>query len=158
MKKLLSALVIAGILVLAVIFVLNRGEEASLDKTPIESVVKKDGVTVAKTDVTKSGSRVPQGFPSDIPIESINVIDSYKAFYEKVQATQYTVNYTSDRDREDLWNMYSKFMNDSGYRIDVAQTSRGVGQISGAKGDDSLSVIVTSSNGISLVQISYLDR
>ena len=158
MKKLLLALLIVGLLILGTFLAINRGEDTTRDDTPIESVVKKDGVTVAKTDVTKSGSKVPQGFPKDIPVESVNVTDSYKVFYEKVQVTQYTVNYTSDRDREDLWNMYSKFMNDSSFRIDVAQTSRGVGQISGARGDDSLSVIVTSSNGVSLVQLSYLDR
>ncbi len=158
MKKLLLVIVIVAALALGGYLFLNRGADAPKDETPIENVTKKDGVTVAKTDVTKSGSKVPQGFPTDIPIESVNVTDSYKAFYERVQATQYTVNYTSDRDREDLWNMYSKFMNDSGYRIDVAQTSRGLGQISGSKGDDSLSIIVTSSNGITLVQLSYLDR
>jgi signal transduction protein with GAF and PtsI domain len=158
MKKLLLVLVIVVVLAIGGYLLLSGGAGEPKNETPIETVTKRDGVIVAKTDVTKSGSKVPQGFPSDIPIESVNITDSYKAFYERVQATQYTVNYTSDRDREDLWNMYSKFMNDSGYRIDVAQTSRGLGQISGAKGDDSMTVIVTSSNGISLVQLSYLDR
>ncbi len=158
MKKSFFALVVLAGAVLVLFLALNKEAEAPQDQVIVENVVRGDGVTVAKTDVTKSGSKLPQGFPNDIPVELVNVIDSYKAFYEKVQATQYTVSYTSDRDREDLWNMYSKFMNDSGYRIDVAQTSRGLGQISGAKGDDSLSVVVTSSNGVSLVQLSYLDR
>lgn len=114
-------------------------------------------VKVTKTDILKTGSRLPEGFPKEIPVESISIKDSYRAYYEKVKATQYTVSYTSERTKNDLWKTYSDYMEAESYIVSPA-SSKTTGQISGTKGDDSLSVIVTNHNNVSLVQIVYLDR
>lgn len=158
MKKLLFSVLIVAV-ALFLWFALSTTERREkLEETPVETVTKTDGVVVAKTDITKGGSKLPQGFPGDIPVESISITDSYKAFYEKVNTTQYSVNYTSKRDREVLWETYYDFMNSSDYTVNMVTSSRNSGQINGTKGNDSLSVIITSNNGVSLVQISYLDR
>ncbi len=136
----------------------------NLDKQPIEEkeitvVNKKEGIEVTKTNVVESGgSRLPKGFPTDIPVEATTVGDSYKAFYEKVGVTQYTVSYTSNKTKNELWDIYDKFMQGAGYTIQPYSSVKSTGQISGMKGDDSLSIIISSQKSVSLVQISYLDR
>jgi len=135
--------------------------EQSIEENKIETTVvnKQEGIQVTKTNVAENGgSRLPKGFPADIPVEMATVVDSYKSFYEKVATTQYAVSYTSKKTRDELWSIYDKYMKDSGYTIQTQTSSKSLGQISGMKGDDSLSAIISSQKGISLVQISYLDR
>ena len=134
-----------------------RKPDSTPKETKLEVTTVSNGVQVTKTDISKSGSMLPEGFPKDIPVEMANIKDSYRAYYEKVKATQYTVSYISKQSRDTLWKTYSDFMNGKQYTVDQS-SSRSLGQISGVKGDDSMSVVITSSGGVTLVQIVYLDR
>ena len=133
--------------------------ESGSSPKPTEQTVTTvtNGVQVTKTDISKSGSKLPEGFPEDIPVEAANIKDSYRAYYEKVKATQYTVSYVSKLSKDTLWKTYSDFMNGEDFKVDPT-SSRSIGQISGVKGDDSMSVVITANAGVTLVQIVYLDR
>lgn len=120
---------------------------------------KENDMKFVKTDVVKTGgSKLPVGFPADIPVESGAIEDSYKGQFSNVKATQYTVSYTSPKTKTDLLALYNKYMTDNGYTIQPQPTSQTILQTSGYKGNDSLSVVISSQKGISLVQISYVDR
>ena len=155
MKFFVPIVIIVLIIIGGALFMREKKETPSVGKTL--ELSGNIAVTVTKTDILKTGSRLPEGFPKEIPVESINIKDSYRAYYEKVRATQYTVSYTSERTKGDLWKTYSDYMVGEQYVVSAA-SSKSSGQISGTKGDDSLSVIITTQNSVTLVQIVYLDR
>lgn len=126
---------------------------ASITETPSSSQSTK----IIETDLT-GANKLPAGFPSDIPVEMANVTESYAGQYQSLNATQYSVSYTSKQAAGTLWDSYSAFMSQSGYTINPKATSKSVGQISGTKNGDTLSVVISSHNGTSLVHLSYLDK
>ena len=147
------------ILVLVVLggWLYMRGSESAPQVVEQETTTVSNGVQVTKTDTSKSGSMLPAGFPKDIPVEEANIKDSYKAYYEKVKATQYTVSYVSKLSKDTLWKAYSDCMDSDTDSVD-SSSCRSVRQIAGVMGDDSMSVVITANAGVTLVQIVYLDR
>lgn len=135
-----------------------------LKKTPgsesaTQTSSKQGDIVVTKTDLTQSGgSRLPEGFPGNIPVEVATITEGYKAFYKNLNATQYTVSYTSKKSRDDLWTLYSNFMDTGGYTLDKTATSKSLGQLSGTHTGDNLMVIISVRSGLSFVQMSYTDR
>ncbi len=155
MKFIVPALILVLIVVGGWLY--TRRTEPAPQSTVKEVTTVSNGVQVTKTDIAKTGSRLPTGFPKEIPVEEANIKDSYRAYYEKVKATQYTVSYISKSSKDSLWKVYSDFMNSKKYAVDPS-SSRSLGQISGVNGDDSMSVVITANSGVTLVQIVYLDR
>jgi len=129
-----------------------------------EAVVEEEtedinGVKVTQANIAETGtSRLPAGFPKDIPVEEVNVIESYRAVYTEQNVTQYTVSYTSTKSRDALWDMYNSFMKSAGFSLDTSASFKSLGQISGSKGSDGLSIVLSARSGLTLVQVSYLDR
>ncbi|MEK7194411.1 MAG: hypothetical protein AAB660_01845 [Patescibacteria group bacterium] len=160
MKNLLLGLVVVVVVALGLWFGIREIKKANLETIPEGAVTaeKKNTVEVTKTDITKTGSKLPQGFPSDIPVETVTAGESYKAQYSDIGMTQYTVSYTSKKSKDEIWTIYNDYMNGAGYAVDKVSSSKSLGQISGTKQNDIFSAIVSSYNGISLVQLSYQDR
>jgi hypothetical protein len=115
-----------------------------------------EDLQITKTDLSNSQSRVPNGFPSNIPIESAGITDSSKA--ESSSETSYTVSYTSRKTKDEIWVLYSDFMMGSGYNIDRQVSSKSLGQIRGVKVGDTLTVIISTRSGLSYVQLSLTDK
>lgn len=121
--------------------------------------VSSETVKVTETNITGGGaSKLPDGFPPTIPVETINVKESYKVDYTDKEVTQYTVSYVSIKDSDELWTIYNDFMAKERYMIDTETTSRNLGQITGFSGNDSLSVVISTQKGSSLVQMNLLVR
>lgn len=156
MKFIVPVLVLALVVLGGWLYSRESGSSPQATEQEVTTAVS-NGVQVTKTDTSKSGSKLPEGFPEDIPVEAANIKDSYRAFYEKVRATQYTVSYISKLSKDALWKTYSDYMNSENYTVDPT-SSRSLGQISGVKGDDSMAVVITANSGVTLVQIVYLDR
>lgn len=116
-------------------------------------------VEVVKTSIAETGgSKLPVGFPKEIPVEASNISESYRAVYASKGVTQYTVSYTSLEKREELWMLYSDFMQSTDYEVDTNVSSKSLGQITGTKNNDTLSAVVSVHGGLSLVQLNFLDR
>lgn len=143
-------------------YLLNRdvsGSNQNIATSTGENGAKVPEVVVEKVDVAQTGSKLPAGFPSSIPVEVINVIESYKAVYAERGVTQYTVSYTSVKGRDALWDVYNSYMKGAGYVVDTTSSSRSGGQIIGTLDEeDTLSVILSNRSGATLVQISLIDR
>lgn len=115
-------------------------------------------VLVTKTSAGQnSASTLPAGFPDGIPVERGNITESYKSVYSGKGVTQYTVSYSSHQTREALWDMYSKYMKGVGYGIEDT-SSRSSGLISGTLANDTLTAVISVHSGMTLVQLSLLDR
>jgi hypothetical protein len=156
------------LLVLAVIvgyFILYPSRPASETKTPSASSVKTTPATssnpsnsVAVTNATAE-KNLPTGFPSIIPVEKANITESYKAVYKNHNnATQYTISYTSKSSVAALWDTYADFLRKEGYVLDKLATDKNLGTISGTKGDNTLSVVLSRHDKVSLVQLNLLYR
>jgi hypothetical protein len=102
-------------------------------------------------------SKLPAGFPSDIPVEAANITQSYSAVYADHGVTQYTVNYTSAKTKDALWAAYTSYVSAAGYALG-ATTNKSEGVLDATKGKNDLNVLITSHNSTSLVQITYLAR
>lgn len=123
-----------------------------------ENTKEINGVLVTEASLADTGSKLPAGFPRDIPVEQINVTESYRAVYEERGATQYTVSYTSNKSRDALWDTYNSYLKSAGYSIDTTSTSKSQGQIMGSRENDTLFIIISARSGLTLVQINLLDR
>ena len=98
----------------------------------------------------------PEGFPSSIPVEADNFIENLKSTYIDRGAVQYTVSYISEKSTSDLYDIYFEYLNDYDYEIEANDKSAGF--LYGTKNKNDLSVVVSSSNDKSTVQIAFLVR
>jgi hypothetical protein len=98
-------------------------------------------------------SQLPDGFPSDIPIETGAAIEAYKNFFKEQNATRYVVIFDSSKSKSTEWDLYNSYMNQAGYTLSKSGTSKTDGVISGTKGNDSLFVSLSSSNKETSVQL-----
>src|SRR5258705_215550 len=144
--KLLSGLLILGIVIMLAWFYLSGAKDAT-NSGPLQALQTVTGqkIEVTKTDITQNGvSKLPVGFPPSIPMEAANITESYRTVYKEQGATQYSVSYTSLKGKDTLWDLYSKYLADAGYTVDKNASSKAMGQILGQKGSSSLSVIVSA--------------
>ena len=151
-------IVIAGVVVLAVIalgvILIGRG------KTNVPSGKPASGVEVLRADLSPtSSSKLLPGFPSSIPVEKENITDSYKADYTKHGVIQYTVNFTSSRTKDALWNEYVNFLKNNNYSVDPGVTSKAQGYIKGTKGNTEFNaVIFDQGNQSYFLTLNYIVR
>ncbi len=130
--------------------------------TTITSPVEvNSNVVTSQTDIANAltpEDRLPQGFPSDIPVDTAEMIESYSAEYKDIGATQYTVMYASSRPMEELYAQYLSFMTDAGYEFGDNGKNEEQKELIGTKDNDNLIVKVSTREGRVFVQISFLDR
>ncbi|MBX4195881.1 hypothetical protein KW796_02950 [Candidatus Parcubacteria bacterium] len=157
--KWFSLLVAFIVILVAWYFIAGNGSDRAPDGTTSVTTKGEQGeVTVTNTDIAQNGvSRLPVGFPKGIPVEVPNITESYRVAFNSRGITQYSVSYTSVKTKDALWDLYSAFMKSSGYDIDKG-SSKSLGQISGTKNNDSLSIVISSNSSVSMVQLSLLDR
>lgn len=155
--KALSLIALVAIIAVGAWFFLREARpEAS---APIAAPVTEDkNIEVTETKPAETGRSVPLGFPESIPVETNNITESLRVAYKEQGVTQYTVSYTSVKSRESLWDSYSSYMNKAGFAVDKASSSKSLGQLSGTKGSDTLSIVVSDHGDVTLVQINYLER
>jgi hypothetical protein len=156
------------LLVLAVLvgyFVLYPADKKT--GAPVSSTTSTQTTSTAPASLSKdvevtnviADKKLPTGFPSNIPVEKGNIIESYKAVYKNHNnATQYTVSYTSTAAIGALWDLYADFLREEGYVLDTSASDKKLGTISGTKGENTLSAVVSRRDKVSLVQLNLLYR
>jgi hypothetical protein len=116
-------------------------------------------VQVVQGDTTATSSNaLPDGFPTDIPVDTTHLTESYKAFYSTHNVTQYTVSFISTKSQATLWKQYDTALPAAGYVIDKSMSNQATGQIVAAKGNDTLNVLIFSQDNSLIVQINLLDK
>ncbi|MFZ2048724.1 MAG: hypothetical protein WAV25_00240 [Minisyncoccia bacterium] len=163
-----TLLIIAGIIVLVLVgyvwYSSTNKSGATLPNTSTtaktEEVKPRSDVTVKQAEVTDTGKslKLPAGFPTTIPVETMNVTESYSAFYQTHNSTQYTVTYTSTATIASKWDEYEAFMSKNGYTINKATSIKSKGIISGTKTGESLLVVINAQGGKTLVHITLLKQ
>jgi hypothetical protein len=158
-KLILSTLaviiVIAGIVLL---LTRDRGTGSTAGDAPAGT---REKVVVEKA-VQTSGStfKVPEGFPSGVPVEAGGIYQSYKASYTERGTAKYSVSYESSLTVSAKVLEYQNYMQSAGYTISTNTQfqSNGVTSISGKRDADSLYVSITDQAGKVIVRLNYLKK
>lgn len=113
-------------------------------------------VVVENTPMVNGSFSLPAGFPQDIPIEVGNLIESATTRYPEQNVQQLSISYRSSKTITQKYAEYRNYMTVSGYQITEENGTAQVRAIFGVKEGHNLSVAISSREGKTLVQISYL--
>jgi|SRR3989344_1346216 len=102
--------------------------------------------------------KLPKGFPEDLPVEIVNIIESSSTSYMETGATAYSIRYKTDASQEEKYDEYLNYMTKAGYEFGELGKNKEQGVLLGKKGNDALSVTITSEDGATYVQLSVLDN
>lgn len=136
----------------------SEGTPATTE-TPTTKTTKTE-VKVDKVDLTtaQGDARLPQGFPTDIPVETTGAFESYTADYPTRNFTQYTVSYTTTKTIKDTYALYLSYMTKAGYTFRSDGKDEKHGFLYGTKDNNDLSVVVSAKGSETSVQMSYLKK
>ena len=156
-KKILILIVLAAAVV-GVSYLLANKNPAG-DKT---GETASEQPIVKHTDLSKAqkpAEKIPEGFPSDIPFESLYVTESYKADYGDGMGYLYGFTYQTNSSVADKYTDYKDYMTDRGYQI-ITDDNQGEAMkvLEGYNDRDTLLVIMSKQEVLTQVQISYTDR
>lgn len=119
---------------------------------------------VEKIDLSKVENigKLPEGFPSNIPVEGNNLIESVKITYPEQKSVLYSVSFNSARQSEELYSQYQSFLSTkNGFVIDnqIKTVERMAFQATKTGTKDSISITITpGTQGTNLIQISYVSK
>lgn len=154
-----AIIVLLVVLILGFGYLLYRSRYTALAptvQTATDSATSTQSLnTNTDNNVSVVGPQLPDGFPTDIPIETGAVVEAYKAFYQRQNATRYVVSFTTTKSKTTEWDLYNSYMNQAGYTLSKIGTSKADGVVSGVKAGDNMSVIVATAGKETSVQIHY---
>jgi len=113
-------------------------------------------VVVKNTPMVNGIISVPVGFPQGIPLESGSLIESSTTQYPGENVQQLSISYRSSKTIAQKYTEYKDYMNQAGYSLTEGNKSAPVRAIFGTKENTNLSVAISSSEGKTLIQLSYL--
>lgn len=157
--KTISTFVII-LLILGVGFLLLTKYRVSLNQEnpPTSGGVNDEPATVLvkNTPVVNGAISAPEGFPRDIPLEKGVILESATTYYPGENVQQLSVSYRSSKTIAQKYTEYKDYMNRTGYDLTEGGASAPVRAIFGTKENTNLSVAISSSEGKTLIQLSYL--
>jgi hypothetical protein len=133
----------------------------SASQIPAESQVNTFPTSIVTTiDVpnTPVANRLPQGFPSNIPVENQNITKSFSVAYTGNKSILYVVIYTSSQSVQAKSVEYAQLINSSSFANQQIATSTSMSILQATEGNSQLSVTVNSQTKGSSVQISFLNK
>ena len=131
---------------------LNQENSPTSGGTNGESAI----VVVKNTPMVNGIISVPVGFPQGIPLESGSLIESSTTQYPGENVQQLSISYRSSKTIAQKYTEYKDYMNQAGYSLTEGNKSAPVRAIFGTKENTNLSVAISSSEGKTLIQLSYL--
>ena len=165
-KIFIAAAVILVVLVVGYVWFLGstKTQNNQTQNTQTTQVVQqaqpRSDVVVNSAQPTSTGKslQLPAGFPTTIPVELANVTESFSAFYQTHNATQYTVTFTSAETISAKWDEYNAYMTKAGYVMNKTATNKSKGTLSGILAKDNLLVVITTENNKTTVHLTLLKQ
>lgn len=136
------------------------GAPVSAQTEEPEPVIKQMVSDVKVADYVDAGltMTIPEGYPSWVPVEAGGIIENNKIFYESKDVVQYSITYTSTKTGQEVWRLLNDTGSKAGFTLTKdASQANGVYVAANSEGDTFMAV-VTSQNGETLVQTTFLDR
>ena len=165
-KTLFATAVVIIILVLVSVWFMGRSKnpyttpQATTTSDNTTEVKPRSDVVVKQAEPTDTGKslKLPAGFPTTIPVELANITESYSAFYQTHNTTQYTVSFISSESVGAKWDQYNAYMIQSGYTINKTSTIKSKGTLLGTKTGESLTIVITTQNNKTIVNLTLLKQ
>ena len=155
-KKTISALVVIVLVLLLGYFLYSKYRASNEGVTPTAISEQPRKVEVENTATVNGVLPAPAGLPSDIPLEGGAMLESVTTKYPEQNAEQLSLNYHSSKSVADKYAEYKAYMQKAGYEVMEGDASSPVRALFGEKEDANLTVVVSSSDGGTLVQLAYL--
>ena len=156
-KKLFSAIAILLLLFIVGFFLYFNSTSYKLKH--IKNTVENVSTSQIDLATAKGMDKVPPAFPRDIPINTETISASYIMDYIDRNMTQSVVTYLASESQGKLYNMYLGYMAEVGFKVRLSsRNSEEQGYLTGTKNNDTLSIIITSKEGMTEVRLIYLDR
>ncbi|MFZ2484427.1 MAG: hypothetical protein WAX80_00675 [Minisyncoccia bacterium] len=155
--KVVSAVVVIIIILFAGYFLMSKYDRSPEEPGNLEGTEQEPvSVVVENTQKVDGVLPAPSGFPTDIPTETGAVLESVTTSYPGQGAKQLSLSYRSSKTVTQKYTEYKNYMTASGYQIKEGAANSPVRAIFGTKQESNLSVAISSSEGKTLVQLSYL--
>jgi len=149
--------IIIAIVVLAAIAAGLIYGKAFLDKREADKKAQEPmKAEVAYTPLENNAVVAPKGLPSDLPIEKGSIIESATTNYPDQNATQLSISYESAKSLDLKYAEYKSYMEKAGYKVSEGEGTN-PRSIFGSKEGANLSVVISTRESGSLVQIAYLN-
>jgi len=156
-KKILILVLIIAALVVGAYLIANQF--GSKIDSPQGSAA--DGVKIEQVDLVNTltpQERLPKGFPSDVPVETASVTQSFSADYNERNVKQSSLTYLSEKSFDEKYQEYKTFMDRNDYTYKESGPNLTVRALSGKKNNADLVVVVSDKGDKVQVQISYVER
>jgi hypothetical protein len=152
---------IAIFVILFVIIVLMYGarNNKQSDNT-VQLTEEKTVVYKGDTALGAAGTKLPEGFPSDIPLEAANLKESYRVDYVERGVIQYSAVYESSKTLDEVRKIYVDYMTKAGYVLKSTEPTTTGNYFYGQIGDDDFTVALSfdSNTRKTTVNLAFLDR
>lgn len=112
------------------------GEENVGEPSEVPGVVNEVDLNTASGDAVRL-----EGFPSDVPVETDNVLDSFSIDYDNGQR-EASIVYRSDASISELRDTYITYMQSAGYSVEQDDVTEQDALLFGSQGNSSLSVAI----------------
>lgn len=155
-KTILAVLAVLVILTIAYLVATKYDAKKELEDAQRASETKPLDVVVEHTQRVNGALPVPPNFPADIPVEKTDIIESATTEYPTLDAKQLSLNYMTSKTVAQKLAEYKDYMTKAGYTLTEGDPSSPVKALFGTKEDANLSVVISSQNGKTLVQVAYL--
>ncbi|GEM_PF-1952355 len=153
-----------GILLVIVVLVLVYVGYSKYPNLFKKTNLPTEKVVIEKIDFSKVENigKLPDGFPTNIPVEKSNLTESTKITYPEQKSVLYSVSFNSARQAEELYSQYQSFLSTKNSFVinnQIKTVERMAFQATKTGTKDSLSVTITpQSSGAILVQIGYVSK
>lgn len=118
-----------------------------------------ENVTVENIDQSMQGvSKLPVGFPKDTPVELENIIEGTTLTYPDRKVTLYNVSYFSNKQQEEVFALFGKYLKDNGYTISVTDKTASKMMYKATKENNEMNVVITPQASRLNVLVSFVVR
>lgn len=155
-KTILAVVVVLLVLALAYLVATKYDSKKVMEDAEKAKETEPLDVVVSYTERVNGVLPTPPGFPTDIPVEKTDVVESAVTDYPTLGAKQLSLNYQTSKTVAAKLAEYRDYMKKTGYTITESNPASPVKALFGTKEEANLSVVISSYNGKTLVQIAYL--
>ena len=156
-KSMLVLIILLAVIVLAFLLMQNVTKE---NGSQTQELKTEENVDVKEVDLatTFGSSRLPSGFPSDVFVDTASIVQSYTANFPDRKVSQHTLSYTSEKPAKTVFTEYLDSLKKAGFQFAENGIDEKSMSLYGSRSGNDLSVVISTSNGQTLVQITYLAR
>lgn len=156
-KKIVPIIIILVLIVSYSYFMVIRGDKPDQPSKP--SVTRAEAVvTVENTIMIHGVLSAPKEFPEDIPLEKEMILESATTNYPNKNTRQLSVAYKSSGTIMQKYLDYRNYMSQAGYNVIIEEKDENslARTVFGSKKNTNLSVVLSSLESGTLVELSYL--